>query len=122
MKTDKFRVIIAGSRDFQDYDMLCKICDHLFQYTKPTAIICGCARGADKLGERYAMERDIPVRYYPAHWSLYGKRAGYLRNETMAKNADALVAFWDGKSKGTKHMIELADKYKLRKRVIMTGE
>ena len=67
------------------------------------------------------MERGITVRYYPAYWSLYGKKAGYLRNEQMAQHADALVAFWDGESKDTKHMIDLAEKYRLETRVIRTG-
>lgn len=118
--TERFAVIIAGSRDFQDYELLCRVCDHLFKNTKPTEILCGLARGADKLGERYALEHGIPVKYYPAYWSLHGKSAGFIRNETMAQNADALIAFWDGGSKGTKHMIALAEKYKLDVRVIRT--
>ena len=117
--SERFAVIIAGSRDFNDYDLLCVKCDYLFQNKKPTAILCGKARGADTLGERYAKEHDIPVNYYPAEWGRYGKSAGYIRNEQMAMNADALIAFWDGKSRGTKHMIDLAGKYHLTKRVII---
>ena len=117
--SDRFAVIIAGSREFDDYQLLCAKCDWLFQNKKPTAILCGKARGADTLGERYAKEHDIPVDYYPAEWDRYGKSAGYIRNEQMAMNSDALIAFWDGKSRGTKHMIDLADKYHLIKRVII---
>ena len=116
---ERFAVIIAGSREFNDYQLLCAKCDWLFQNRKPTSILCGKARGADTLGELYAKEHDIPVDYYPAEWDKYGKSAGYIRNEQMAMNADALIAFWDGTSRGTKHMIDLADKYHLVKRVII---
>lgn len=111
------RVIIAGGRDFDDYDLLCRTMDTLLVNMGRVTIICGKARGADTLGERYAKERGYPVRYYPADWNTYGRSAGFIRNEEMAKNADALVAFWDGKSKGTGHMINLAKKHGLKIRV-----
>lgn len=76
------------------------------------------ARGADLLGEKYAVERGYHVDRYPADWNGLGKRAGYIRNEQMARNADALVAFWDGQSRGTKHMIDLASRYGLKIRII----
>lgn len=79
------------------------------------------ARGADSLGEQYAKERGIPVRYFPADWQTLGKSAGYQRNVQMAAYADALVAFWDGQSKGTKHMIDTARRHKLDIRIILTG-
>ena len=66
------------------------------------------ARGADRLGERYAKERGYKVIYFPADWDIDGRSAGFKRNVKMAEYADALVAFWDGKSSGTKHMIETA--------------
>lgn len=114
-----FRVIIAGSRGFNDYPLLASTMDTLLQnITVPIVVICGMARGADLLGERYALDRGFQVQRFPADWDKYGKRAGYIRNEEMAKNADALVAFWDGESRGTKHMIELAGKYGLKTRVI----
>lgn len=114
-----FRVIIAGSRTFNDYQLLRDKCDKLFSGKRPTAIVCGEAKGADSLGKRYAEERGIDVMSFPADWSTYGKRAGYIRNEEMAKNADALVAFWDGTSHGTQHMINLAKQYGLAMRVII---
>lgn len=113
-----FRVIIAGGRDFNDYLLLRETMDNLLQnITEEIVVVCGQARGADTLGEQYAKERGYRVDYYPADWKRYGKRAGYLRNEQMAQNADALVAFWDGKSRGTKLMIELAKQYGLKVRV-----
>lgn len=113
-----FRVIIAGGRDFNDYGFLREKCDYLFKNKKPTLILCGEARGADTLGKWYAAEREIPYVSYPADWDAHGKRAGYIRNVEMAKNADALVAFWDGQSRGTGHMIEIAGEYGLQVRVI----
>ena len=110
-----FRVIIAGGRDFADYCLLEETVDYLLQnINQPIAIVCGKARGADTLGEQYAIKRGYPVYYYPAQWDKYGKIAGYLRNREMAQNADALIAFWDKKSKGTKNMIELAKEYNLK--------
>lgn len=112
------KVIIAGSRGFCNYDLLCRKCDRFFSRETPSAILCGEAKGADSLGRRYAQERGIPVLSFPADWKKYGKRAGYIRNEEMAKSADALVAFWNGHSHGTKHMIDLARQYKLALRVV----
>lgn len=114
----KFKVIIAGGRNFNDYQLLKSTMDKLLSNIKDKiVIICGQARGADTLGEIYAKEKDYEVNYYPANWDFYGKSAGYIRNEEMAKNSDALVAFWDGKSRGTKHMIETAKKYNLKIRI-----
>jgi hypothetical protein len=111
-----FRVIIAGSRDFKDYDTLCEICDFMLKNKLDVEIVSGTAKGADQLGEKYANERGYKLKKFPADWSL-GKSAGYIRNELMAKNADALIAFWDGKSKGTNHMINIAKKNNLKTKI-----
>lgn len=113
-----FRVIIAGGRDFNDYPLLKETMDKLLvNITDEITVLCGQAKGADTLGEQYAKENGYTVSYYPADWEQYGKRAGYLRNEQMAQNSDALVAFWNGKSRGTKHMIGLAIQYGLKVRI-----
>lgn len=113
-----FRVIIAGGRDFQDYAYLKQTMDRLLiNITDEIAVVCGEARGADLLGKRYAKERGYVVHSYPADWNTYGKAAGFVRNKEMAKTADALVAFWDGKSSGTKHMIETANQFGLKVRI-----
>lgn len=103
-----FRVIIAGGRDFDDYPMLCEFSDKVLRrkVVDGIEIVCGLAKGADTLGERYAKERGYPIKYFPANWKLYGGQAGYIRNKQMGDYADALIAFWDGCSHGTKHMIE----------------
>jgi hypothetical protein len=115
-------VIIAGGRDFQDYELLKQKCDWLFSQTlfSEITIICGEAIGADALGRRYAEENGIQIESYPVtseDWEKYGKRAGYLRNVKMSEVATHLIAFWDGKSKGTGHMIDLGWKKDLDVRV-----
>jgi hypothetical protein len=116
-----FKVIIAGGRKFNDYPLLKEKLDNLLSKVCKTHlihIVSGTANGADKLGEQYASSQFLPVIPYPADWKKHGKSAGYKRNALMADNADALVAFWDGKSLGTMHMIELAKRKGLKVRVI----
>ena len=116
------RVIIAGSRGFADYAFLRQKMDYLLSETPGgITIVSGGARGADSMGERYAGERGYEVARYPAEWEKYGKSAGYRRNAVMAANADALVAFWDGKSPGTRHMINLAMEKGLKIRLVLFG-
>ena len=103
------KVIIAGSRTFNNYELLKTKMDFYLKNSKCPVIISGGARGADALGERYAIERNFPGECYPADWSI-GRHAGFIRNEKMAQVADALIAFWDGKSKGTEHMINTMKK------------
>lgn len=132
----ELRIIVAGSRDFQNYTLLSSTLRRILAYLKNNNVftdknqvefISGTARGADQLGEQFAKQFGYNVKRFPADWTL-GKRAGYVRNEQMAKYAVAdgnkglLVAFWDGKSKGTKHMIDLARKHGLAVRVVKYKE
>ena len=117
------RIIVAGSRDFHDYELLKKTLEDYVGYDKKITIISGCANGADILGEKYAKEYGIKCIKIPAIWHIYGKSAGYRRNKQMAMYAihDAygvLFAFWNGKSKGTNHMINIAKKYNLEIHII----
>lgn len=113
-----FRLIVAGGRDFDNYAGLERSLDYLLKNViDDVQIVCGMAKGADRLGERYAKEHGYEVRYFPADWDMDGKSAGFKRNVRMAENADALVAFWDGQSKGTKHMIDTAQRMGLEVRV-----
>jgi hypothetical protein len=112
-----FKVIVAGSRGFNDYEFLKQRLDFLLSKTPYPLIVSGAARGADQLGERYAKERGLPYQQFPAEWNKYGKMAGPLRNQQMVNYADALVAFWNGKSRGTKNVIELAQKHHLQVRI-----
>ena len=115
------KVIIAGSRTFENYQLLKFKCDAILKEIKKddeVQIVSGGANGADKLGERYAREKHYICKIFEADWDRDGKAAGYIRNEQMAKYADYLIAFWDGKSKGTKHMIDIATANKLGTRII----
>lgn len=116
-----FRVIVAGSRNFTDYPLLVQKCDAILSDKRRNShiiIVSGTARGADKLGERYAQERGFEIRRFPANWSRDGNAAGPIRNALMADNADALIAFWDGQSRGTKNMIDNAREKGLAVRII----
>jgi hypothetical protein len=99
------KVIIAGSRTLSDYGII-ELAVTNSKFT-PIEIISGCAKGADRLGELFAKNHNLPVKYFPADWNRFGKAAGYKRNQQMAEYGDALVAVWDGKSKGTGHMINI---------------
>ena len=129
----ELRVIVAGSRDFNNYQLLSdKIMDYLeniddknlIENPKQIKFISGTARGADVLGEQFAYTWGYDVVRFPADWDGLGKRAGYVRNAEMAKYAIAdgnygvLIVFWDGKSKGTKHMIDLAEKNGLEVHIV----
>lgn len=107
-----FKVIIAGGRDFNDYELLKMKCDYYLSFVQESeiVIVSGHARGADSLGEQYANEKGYQLDVHPADWDKYGKSAGYRRNQEMVDVASAAICFWDGKSKGTKHTIDLCKK------------
>ena len=113
------KTIIAGMRDFYDYAFVEPYLDMLRH--EITEVVSGCATGIDSLGERWAKANGIPIRRFPADWSKHGKAAGPIRNRQMADYADALIAFWDRKSKGTKNMIETAKKSKMKVHIFHTG-
>lgn len=116
----KYKVIVAGCRDFADCELLKEKCDFYLQNKKPEniVIVSSHASGADALGERYAQERGLQLETYPADWKAHGRAAGPIRNAQMATVADALIAFWDGKSRGTKNMIDTATKRGLKVAVV----
>lgn len=127
----ELRVIIAGSRDFDDFPKLMNSCIEIlagianrYNDLDKIRIVSGAARGADRLGEQYAKIAGYEVSRFSADWDGLGKRAGYVRNAEMANfavadgNYGVLIAFWDGKSKGTKHMIDLAEKNGLEVHIV----
>lgn len=129
--TETIRLIIAGSRDFNDYVLLEKEVDqwlyreitvnHYPDLTKEIAVIeivSGGARGADRLGEKYAKKNNLPIKIFEADWEKYKKSAGYIRNEEMAKYGNYAIIFNIGRSPGSVHMENLAKKYKLGLKVI----
>ena len=104
-----YKVIIAGCRDFADYALLCSFADQVLAGAADIEIVSGGARGADALGERYARDRHYALKVFPADWNKWGRAAGPIRNGQMADYADALIAFWDGQSSGTRDMIRKAE-------------
>ena len=121
-----FRVIVAGSRDFQNY----LICDGYITHMlseklsrgEEIVILSGHCRGADALGEHYARLHGLRLEIFEADFARYGPAAGPRRNRRMAGSADALIAFWDGKSAGTRNMIETARRCDLHIRVLRYKE
>lgn len=114
-------IIIAGTRTFNDYAMLDYEVKKFIVENKikrPVSIVCGMAQGADLLGKTFAENYNIPVIEMPADWEKFGKSAGYIRNKEMAKISQYCICFYNGESRGTKHMIHLANEYKLILKVV----
>ncbi len=112
----EYKVIIAGGRHFDNYELLKEKCNYFLQdkvKTHRIVVVSGKASGADKLGERYAEEKGYEIEEHPANWEQNGRAAGPIRNAEMAKASNALIAFWDGESRGTQSMINLAKKHNL---------
>ena len=117
------KVIIAGSRSITDFDTVKTAIDCCpFSVSE---VVSGGAKGVDLLGEKYAMANNLPIVCFKPNWAnleapgaiikenRYGKynaRAGLDRNEQMGDYADALIAVWDGESRGTQHMIRYMEK------------
>ena len=99
------KLIIAGSRNIDKHKVMHWL-DRNGVDDKDLEIVCGMAKGPDLAGKEWASTLPVPVIEFPADWTKYGKTAGFIRNCEMAKYGDELIAFWDGKSHGTKHMIQ----------------
>ena len=105
------RIVVAGCRDYNNYNEAKKYIDFCISKIKENntlVFISGGCKGADMLGERYAKENGYKIERYIAQWDKYGKSAGPIRNEKMAEIGDYVICFWDGKSRGTKTMIDYA--------------
>jgi len=112
------KVIISGSRSFNDYDLLKKETKTFLEGLDEVEVVSGASFGADKLGEKFAMEMNYDIKRFPANWDLHGRSAGVKRNYQMACYANSLIAFWDGKSSGTADMIKIARKRGLTVKVV----
>lgn len=113
---EAFFCLVVGSRNFDNYDLLKKKLDRILRNQKKVFIISGGAKGADTLAEKYAIEKGYYFKVFPADWNKHGKSAGYIRNTQMHDFISrflnrGIVAFWDGKSEGTKQNFDLAKKY-----------
>ena len=103
------KLIIAGGRDFNDAILLEKEVRLLISnglIPRDFELVCGMAKGADLTAYNVCKKKGTVVHKFPANWDMYGRSAGHRRNREMGDYSDALLAFWDGKSPGTKGMIE----------------
>jgi predicted Rossmann fold nucleotide-binding protein DprA/Smf involved in DNA uptake len=112
------KVIIAGSRDIKDAKKIFKVLDKYRKEVGDFMVISGLAKGPDSIGRQWAIEKKLPHKDFCAKWDKYGRAAGPIRNKEMAKFADRLIVFWDGKSKGSKNMIDIMKKLKKEVKVI----
>lgn len=107
------KLIVAGGRDFTDTNRMIADLQKLVEsgeITDSPELVCGMARGADMLAYSLWTNNRMPIHNFPANWNKHGKSAGYKRNQEMGEFADAAVCFWDGNSKGTKHMIDIMNR------------
>lgn len=104
-------ILIAGSREYTNYEELKGTLKGILKGYKDITIISGGAKGVDRLGERYAEEMGYEIEIYLPNYEKYSRAAPIIRNESMVKKADLIICFWDGKSKGTKSTINFAKKY-----------
>lgn len=113
-KTIPYRLIVAGDRDYTNIDAVYNQIGHYLVTrnisTEDLIIISGNCRGVDKIGESFANEYETGLELFPADWESYGRAAGPIRNEKMAKISNGLLAFLNKKSIGTKNMINQAIK------------
>lgn len=113
------KIAVIGSRNFNDYKLLTMV----LKGFKVKTIVSGGASGADALAERFAKEYNIPIQIFKADWQdfsepcvvkvnnfgKYNALAGHKRNEKVVSDVDVVIAFWDGKSAGTKDAIKKAE-------------
>lgn len=105
------KCMISGSRSLNDSKSRCIVFETLNEIHKSTPIyvlISGNANGIDKIAEEWATTHTIEIKKFIPEWEKYKKAAGLMCNKKMLEESDKLIAFWDGKSKGTKHAIEMA--------------
>ena len=100
------RIAVIGSRDFDDYARLESVLEpHL-----PAVLVSGGAQGADRLAERLAQQHGLTIDVIPADWQRYGRGGGPIRNKQIVESSALVIAFWDGKSRGTRSALAHADK------------
>lgn len=107
------KIVVGGCRDFFDYSVVSHNLDELlkdYDSNDPIVLLSGHCSGVDQLTERYAKERCHSLMLFPAEWDRYGRAAGPIRNQAMVKMSDQVIAFWDGKSRGTASLIRYAQK------------
>lgn len=109
-----YRITIVGCRDYNDYSVFYDFVDNCFRelnLQNGITILSGHCTGVDAMAEKYAVEKGYNLEIYPAEWKKFGKAAGPKRNRIMVEKCDFVIAFWDYKSKGTKSLIDYANKF-----------
>lgn len=109
-----YRILITGSRDWQDRDAIWRALGDTvgpIDITRETVLVSGaCPRGADALAEEWARKYGLTIERHPANWQLEGKRAGFIRNARMVHlGADVCLAFIRNGSRGASHTARLAE-------------
>lgn len=102
------KLAIIGSRGFTDYTKMSALMKQFLGAAKIEEVISGGATGADSLGARWAQDQGIQLTVFRPDWEKFGKSAGFIRNADIIKSSDAVVCFWDGQSRGTRHSMKLA--------------
>jgi len=119
---EKYRLAIVGSRKIEDYDWVeSQILLH-HNIDNISYVVSGGAKGVDTIADQFAKKYYLPMLTYKPDWKNDGKSAGYIRNKLIVDSCDCLIAFWDGKSNGTKHSISLAQKNNIPHLVILVSE
>ena len=107
------KIVIGGCRGYTDYKVFCDFVSQCLtseENLDSMTILSGHCSGVDTMAERYAQENGIALEIFPANWEAYGRAAGPVRNREMVSQADIVIAFWDGKSKGTASLLQYAKK------------
>lgn len=99
------RIAVVGSRDYKNLE---DVKEYIRSLPPETVVISGGARGVDRTAAKEAREQGLKVIEILPDWDKYGKSAGYRRNILIVEEAEKVVAFWDGKSKGTEHTVRIA--------------
>jgi len=116
------KLAVVGSRNFNDYPLMKKYLDKIHSIEPITLIVSGGALGADTYAECWAEDNKVSRKIFKPEWNKYGKKAGFLRNVTIIENSNKVIAFWDGKSRGTKHSIDLAKKQGKKCKIVYTDK
>lgn len=112
------KTIIAGNRNYTNKRFIDNQIREYMKHTPISEILEGGATGVDELAGLFAITNNIPRKTFYAPWAKYGKQAGPIRNEDMVRQADALLAFWDGRSRGTADIIRRAKRKGIKVTII----
>lgn len=117
-------IAVIGSRNFNDYEFVENIVSEVIADMKnqtisdTITIVSGGAKGTDLLAERFANQHSFPLLIFRPDYKSFGKAAPIRRNREILEHSDMVIAFWDGESKGTRYMIENAEKLQIKTKIV----